>query len=166
MSSLKSSRTAAHPKGLRQGADARGRTSHPIKALPPRGGVAKPTGLPRKSAGFPKMKIVQTFLLALALAAALPAHAFANCGPAADVDPAAAGASLRAARSATLCLLNAQRRNHGESALRFNRKLGLAGLRHARDMVDNRYFSHDAPSGQDFVQRIMQTDYVPASASW
>jgi uncharacterized protein YkwD len=62
--------------------------------------------------------------------------------------------------------LNAQRRRHHEGALRFNRKLALAAVRHARDMVDHRYFSHDAPSGQNFVQRIMRTNYVPGSASW
>jgi uncharacterized protein YkwD len=112
------------------------------------------------------MKTLQTlaFGLALALALALPAGALANCGAAADVDPA--GASLRGARVATLCLLNAQRRRHHERSLRFNRKLARAAVRHARDMVVRRYFSHDAPSGQTFVQRIMSTHYVPRSASW
>jgi uncharacterized protein YkwD len=110
------------------------------------------------------MKTLQILMVAVALALAVPASALANCGPAADSHPA--GGSLRAARSATLCLLNAQRRNHDERPLRLNHKLALAGLRHARDMVDNQYFSHDAPSGQDFVQRIIKTDYVPAFASW
>src|SRR3954453_20102667 len=48
MSSLKRSRTGAHPKGPRQGADAKSRNTHPRKAPPPRGGLAKPTGLPRE----------------------------------------------------------------------------------------------------------------------
>ena len=111
------------------------------------------------------MKTLTTFAIAAAFALA-PANALAACGPAADHDPATPGSSLRAARSATLCLLNRARRSHHLGRLRFNHKLALAGLRHARDMVDNRYFSHDAPSGQDFVQRIMSTDYVPAAASW
>src|SRR4051794_20029747 len=142
--------------------------SHPIKAPPPRGGSAKPRHFLGKWAGPPKMKTLKTLALALtlALAVVLPASALANCGSAADVDPAAPGASLRASRSATLCLLNVERRRHHERRLRFDHRLALAGLRHARDMVDNQYFAHDAPSGQDFVQRILKTNYIPAAASW
>jgi uncharacterized protein YkwD len=112
------------------------------------------------------MTRLRTLILGVVLALALPASAFANCGSAANVDPAAPGASLPAARSATLCLLNLERAKRHLRELRSNHKLELAGLRHARDMVENQYFSHDAPSGQDFVQRIMDTDYVPAHASW
>lgn len=112
------------------------------------------------------MKGLRTVLVALALAASLPATAFADCGAAADRDPTAPGASLPAARMATLCLLNARRHMYGERRLRVNAKLALAGLRHARDMVARQYFSHDEPSGPTFVQRIMQTNYVPPSASW
>src|SRR3954451_20698690 len=112
------------------------------------------------------MHKLKTISLTIALALSLPASAGANCGSAADRDPAAGGASLRSARSATLCLLNHERRKHHLHKLRFNHKLALAGLRHARDMVQNDYFSHDAPSGQNFVQRIMDTNYVPAAASW
>ena len=128
--------------------------------------VRKATALIGEWAGPPKMKALKTLFLTFALALALPASALANCGSAADQDPATPGSSLRAARSATLCLLNVERRRHHERRLRFNHKLALAGLRHANDMVQNRYFAHDAPSGQDFVQRIMKTSYVPASASW
>src|SRR3954471_5610953 len=100
------------------------------------------------------MKTLKTLALTLALALVLPASALATCGSAVDVDPAASGASLRASRSATLCLLNVERLHHHERRLRFDHRLALAGLRHARDMVDNQYSAHDAPSGQDFVQRI------------
>jgi uncharacterized protein YkwD len=109
---------------------------------------------------------LKTLSLTLALALVIPASALANCGPAADVDPATPGVSMRAARSATLCLLNVQRRNHHERRIRFNHKLALAGLRHARDMVRRDYFSHKTPSGENFVQRILKTDYVPAASSW
>ena len=112
------------------------------------------------------MKTLTTFALTLAFGLSLCASAFASCGAAADRDPAGPGASLRAERSATLCLLNGERRKRHLKRLRFNHKLALAGLRHARDMVQNQYFSHDAPSGQDFVQRIMSTDYVPPAATW
>jgi uncharacterized protein YkwD len=105
-------------------------------------------------------------LLALALAALAPASALADCGVAADRNPGAPGASLTAARRATLCLLNAERRRYHEARLSSNRKLAVAGSRHARDMVQHRYFSHDAPSGQNFVQRIKDTRYVPPASRW
>src|SRR3954469_14903797 len=112
------------------------------------------------------MKTLKTLVLTLMLAVALPASAFANCGGAADRDPASAGASLRAARSATLCLLNVERGQRHQRPLPFSHKPALAGLRHARDMVDKHYFAHDAPSGQDFVDRIFKTSYVPAASAW
>lgn len=112
------------------------------------------------------MKTLKTTLLASVLALLLPASALAACGPAADRDPATPGSSLRAARHSTLCLVNGERRKRHLHRLRFNHKLALAGLRHAQDMVDNQYFSHDAPSGEDFVERIQDTNYVPAAASW
>jgi uncharacterized protein YkwD len=112
-------------------------------------------------------RTLKVLALLAVLAGALPASAAADCGAAADVDPASPGASLPAAQTATLCLLNAQRANHQVRRLRFNRKLALAGMRHARDMVDEQYFSHTDPSGDDFVQRIMATDYVTAkTSSW
>ena len=112
------------------------------------------------------MQTTKTLLLTLALLLTFVASAAANCGRAADLDPGARGVSLRSARSATLCLLNVQRRRFHEHKLRFNHNLALAGLRHARDMVNHQYFAHNAPSGQNFVQRILKTDYVPAAASW
>ena len=112
------------------------------------------------------MKRLKTSALAAVLALMLPASALADCGPAADRDPAVPGSSLRAARHSTLCLLNRERRKRQMHRLRFNHKLALAGLRHAKDMVDKQYFSHDAPSGQNFVERIQDTNYLPAAASW
>src|SRR3954463_8721653 len=109
------------------------------------------------------MTNLKTFALAMMLALCFPARVLANCGSAADRDPAAPGASMRGARSATLCPLNQERRNHPRSALHFDDRLALAGERHALDMVRKKYFSHDEPSGLNFVQRIMRTDYVPAS---
>jgi uncharacterized protein YkwD len=107
-----------------------------------------------------------TFLLLLAGAALAPASALANCGAAADRDPARPGASQDAASRATLCLLNVERRRYRQTRLRANHKLAIAGDRHARDMVQQHYFSHDAPSGQNFVERIKATRYVPPAATW
>jgi uncharacterized protein YkwD len=112
------------------------------------------------------MKTLRALTLVLAFVLCIPASAVANCGSAADRDPAAPSASLRAARSATLCLLNRERGKQHLRPLRSNHRLALAGLRHARDMVRNDYFAHDAPSGQSFVDRIMKTDYVPTYSRW
>jgi uncharacterized protein YkwD len=111
-------------------------------------------------------RALTTLLLALAFAAPAPASALADCGAAADRDPGVPGASLQGARSATLCLLNAERRSAGETRLRLNRELGRAAVRHSRDMVQRHYFSHDTPSGQSLVDRVLETDYVPGAASW
>lgn len=110
------------------------------------------------------MSTLKTLALATVLAACFPVSALANCGSAANREPASS--SLRSARAATLCLLNHERHKHHLHSLRFNHRLALAGLRHARDMVHKKYFSHDEPSGHDFVQRIMLTHYVPASSRW
>jgi uncharacterized protein YkwD len=112
------------------------------------------------------MTNLKTLALAITLALCFPAGALANCGSAADRDPASPGASMHSARSATLCLLNRERRARHLGTLHSNDKLTLAGLRHARDMVKNNYFSHDALSGENFVQRIMNTNYVPPAANW
>jgi uncharacterized protein YkwD len=107
-----------------------------------------------------------TFLVVLTVAALAPARAAADCGAAADGDPGAPGASPKAASSATLCLLNAERRRYNEKRLRPNAKLALAADGHARDMVQNQYFSHDAPSGQSFVERIRATHYLRPGSTW
>jgi uncharacterized protein YkwD len=107
-----------------------------------------------------------TLFLALALALPAPATALADCGIAADIDPSAPGASVPAARDATLCLLNAERGNYGQRALRPNRELARVATAHARDMVQRGYFAHDTPSGPTFVQRILQSNYIPAGAGW
>jgi uncharacterized protein YkwD len=112
------------------------------------------------------MTNLKTFALAIMLALCFPASALASCGSAADRNPSAPGASMRGARSATLCLLNRERRNHHLGNLRSNDRLALAGQRHALDMVKNNYFAHDGRFGQTFVQRIMNAHYVPANARW
>jgi uncharacterized protein YkwD len=107
-----------------------------------------------------------TFVLVLALTAGAPANALADCGAAADRNPGSPGASPTAANSATLCLLNVERGRYQKKRLRSNDKLALAADGHARDMVQNHYFSHDAPSGQNFVERIKATHYIPRGSSW
>jgi uncharacterized protein YkwD len=112
------------------------------------------------------MRVVKTLAILVGIIAILPSTALADCGPAANRDPVATPGSLTAARNATLCLVNAERRARGLQRLRFNRKLTRAGFGHAEDMVLEHYFSHTALSGEDFVQRILDTHYVPRMATF
>jgi uncharacterized protein YkwD len=63
----------------------------------------------------------------------------------------------------TLKLLNRERAQHGLPAFRLDSRLSTAAKRHAQDMVRRDYFSHDAPGGVDFVDRIRRTGYAASS---
>ena len=69
---------------------------------------------------------------------------------------------LAAAESATLCLLNAERRSRGRRPLRRNSLLEAAAQRHSRDMVDRRVFDHVNPDGVDPHARIERAGYDPS----
>ena len=69
------------------------------------------------------------------------------------------GAPL-AASSATLCLINRERRAHGLVPLSGNTRLGRAAGRHAADMVRRGYFSHVSPEGHTFVDRLRDAGYL------
>ena len=92
------------------------------------------------------------------LAVALGAPAAAQACAGADSNPAQASSS--AMRNTTLCLVNERRSARGLPALRHNTRLALAAKRHARDMVQRRYFAHDSLSGEDFVARVRRTGYT------
>lgn len=66
------------------------------------------------------------------------AHA-ATCGTA---DQAVAASGVPAARAATLCLLNVERRAHRLGKLRSNRRLEGPATQHSASMVNARYFEH------------------------
>jgi uncharacterized protein YkwD len=91
--------------------------------------------------------------LPLAASAGAPDADAASCRTARD------GAPL-AASSATLCLINRERRAHGLVPLRGNARLGRAAGRHAADMVRRGYFSHVSPEGQTFVDRLRDAGYL------
>jgi uncharacterized protein YkwD len=86
-----------------------------------------------------------------------PAHAASGCKWA-DAHPE--NTSAWKIRSATLCLLNVERRKHGLRSLRSNGKLRRAGQRHTRDMVPKTYFAHASRNGTDFGRRIRVTGYA------
>jgi uncharacterized protein YkwD len=91
--------------------------------------------------------------------ALLPGTAAASGCANANADPNSI--SLQAAREATLCLLNQQRRADGLRPLRDNRALNRASQRHARDMARHHYFAHG-----NFVQRIAAAHYLRGTHSW
>jgi uncharacterized protein YkwD len=93
--------------------------------------------------------------------AALPLAASAG---APDADAASCktgrGGAPLAAPSATLCLINRERRAHDLVPLSGNARLGRAAGRHAADMVRRGYFSHVSPEGQTFVDRLRDARYL------
>jgi uncharacterized protein YkwD len=102
---------------------------------------------------------IRTALPAAALVAlAVPATASASCANA-GADPASI--SLRQAQTATLCLLNDQRRAHGVRALRENDRLDKASVGYARRMASQNIFEHG-----DFVGRIRASSYLSGAGSW
>ena len=68
-----------------------------------------------------------------------------------DADASGCNTARAAARmpapSATLCLVNRQRRAHRFAPLVGNARLGLAANRHAADMIHRGYFAHVSPEG-------------------
>ena len=105
---------------------------------------------------------VATTALAVTAAAAVPADAQAAC---ANADKLPSQATVQQLRTATICLVNAERRQRGRHVLRANNGLALAGQRHAKDMVRKRYFAHNSRAGRDFKDRIVRSGYTRGHAA-
>jgi len=101
-------------------------------------------------------------LLALPAGAAASANRGAACENA-DLVPDAA--NLAAVRAAVLCLHNRERSARGLPALKEHAKLRKAAEGHSANMVEAGYFSHDAPGGEDMVDRILGAGYA-REAGW
>ena len=102
-------------------------------------------------------------LVAATSAGTAEARATASC-PRADDIPTAS--SLAAARKATICLVNAERRDRGLPALRPAKRLHAAARRHARAMVRESFFAHVDPDGTELVDRLRRVRYLPATGRW
>jgi uncharacterized protein YkwD len=74
--------------------------------------------------------------------------------------------SFSAPATATLCLINVERRARGLAPLGGNPTLARAARRHAGDMINRGYFSHVSPSGATFSDRLRKVGYVRASCAW
>lgn len=103
--------------------------------------------------------LTSTLLAAFTLSAS-PAHA-ANCA-AADLLPAVA--SVPAAKSATLCLLNDARATRGLAPLSGERTLDAAAHDYSQAMVQQRFFGHVSPGGQTINARL--AGYVASARRW
>jgi uncharacterized protein YkwD len=94
-------------------------------------------------------------LLAL-LAVAAPSAQAAGCSNT-DLTPTAR--NIGKVSSATLCLLNRQRRAHHLPALRPDGALQRAASSFSQEMVRLRFFDHTAPDGTTFDKRIESAGY-------
>jgi len=93
----------------------------------------------------------------VALAGGAPATAQAACASAAAVPQRG---ELAAARAATLCLINRERRAHGLAPLRADRRLARAATRHSRRMVRLSFFDHVGPGGSTMHKRVEAAGYT------
>jgi uncharacterized protein YkwD len=73
---------------------------------------------------------------------------------------------MAAPTSATLCLINVERRARGLAPLSANATLARAARRHANDMMLRNYFAHTSPSGVTFTTRLRRNGYVRSGCSW
>jgi uncharacterized protein YkwD len=62
--------------------------------------------------------------------------------------------------AAVRCEVNAIRRNAGLPPVRGSATLRRAAVRHSRDMVTRRFFSHVSPSGATLRDRVARTGYL------
>ena len=108
-------------------------------------------------------QLVCSSLLAVTAVGAAPAAANAAGCSGADSTPAQLGSK---ASRVTLCLLNQERAARGVRPLRADSKLARAARGHARDMVAQRYFSHDSRSGASFSTRIKRTGWTRSRRSY
>src|SRR5919106_2890150 len=93
-------------------------------------------------------------LTAVALLGGSAGSADARAAACADHNASPTKASQAEITRATLCLVNAERRDHDLRPLQMSSRLSAAARRHSRDMVRRQYFEHTAPGGLTLVQRI------------
>jgi uncharacterized protein YkwD len=112
------------------------------------------------------LRLVAAGLTAVALLGGSAGSADALAKACADRNALPTKASPAEITRATLCLVNAERRDHGLRPLQMNSRLSAAARRHSRDMVRRQYFEHTAPGGPTLVQRIRRTGYLESADRW
>jgi len=101
--------------------------------------------------------------VALALA---PFAGEASAAPCQGAGARGHAVSLDTLRTATRCLINKRRRNHGLVRLDGNGKLRDAAVGHSRAMVNRKFFSHTGRDGSSPATRVSRTGYLGGSDSW
>jgi uncharacterized protein YkwD len=97
------------------------------------------------------------------LLAATPAAAAKRCS---STDLIPTPENTAKVTSATLCLLNKERKLRGRKPLRHNAVLRRAATQYARKMVRQDFFNHVEPDGDTFVDRIKRTTYLDTARWW
>ena len=116
-------------------------------------------------------------LAALTLVAVwAPATAHADGSPAAraraagercvTADAMPGQAAVDDLRTATLCLMNAERTARGLGRLQAEPLLGRVASSYARQMVRGQFFDHTSPAGSTMLARIKATTYLRDVTSW
>ncbi|HTR88554.1 MAG TPA: CAP domain-containing protein, partial [Solirubrobacteraceae bacterium] len=72
-------------------------------------------------------------------------------------------ANIEQVREVTLCLINRERAANGEQPLTVNRRLAQAAQGHSEDMINQDYFSHEAPGGSTPLERMEEAGYIYSS---
>jgi uncharacterized protein YkwD len=104
-------------------------------------------------------------LVAVTAALLLPTAAAASARCPGE-EAAASAQSETALEQSLLCLINARRAAAGVRAVSPNGRLRAAALGHSHDMVRSGYFSHTAPGGVTFLDRILDSGYVGGARNW
>ena len=90
-----------------------------------------------------------------------PAAAKSDSCPGASLTPNEE--NLETIRTATLCLVNRERAENGESPLQPNAQLQQAAQGHTESMVDEDYFEHVSPNGDTPLSRMIAAGYIYSS---
>ncbi len=72
-------------------------------------------------------------------------------------------ANLPSVRAATLCLINRERGDYGESPLKLDAALESSAQEHTDSMVAGDYFEHVGPNGQTPLSRMRAVGYISSS---
>jgi uncharacterized protein YkwD len=114
----------------------------------------------------PLIHLVIPAILVIA-AVAFPTVASAAATTCANADVTPTSSNLVAVRSATLCLINAQRTSHGLKALLSNTQLRRAAQSYSRNMVSESFFDHVSPAGSTLMSRVRRgTAYLAGARSY
>jgi uncharacterized protein YkwD len=105
--------------------------------------------------------IVKLLACAVLSCIALPLPASASAATCANADLVPDASNIAGAKTATLCLLNAERSARGLSRLTSDGQLGKAAQRYSASMVRQRFFDHVSPSGSTLDSRVRRgTSYL------